>query len=128
MKPKWLNRHALLLPYFTLCTSQKRFEAALKHLKKDPYKGVNEKQGATTHFFTNDHGDSVCIVCLFDFKGKDLEQLYALLAHEATHIWQELRESIGEKSPSHEFEAYVIQNICQELFYEFKRQRNAIRR
>jgi hypothetical protein len=36
--------------------------------------------------------------------------------HEATHIKQKLMLSIGEKEPSPEFEAYTMQNICQELF------------
>lgn len=122
MKPKWLERYLILAPYFTLCTTQELFNKAVKHLKEKPYSGVNEGQGATTHFFKNKTGHSVAIVCLFDYKNQDIEQIFSLLAHEATHIWQDVRDEIGEKNPSHEFEAYAIQNICQRLFYEFNRQ------
>jgi hypothetical protein len=38
-----------------------------------------------------------------------------LLVHEATHACQHIRECIGEKEPSSEFEAYSMQAITQGL-------------
>lgn len=46
---------------------------------------------------------------------------YALLTHEAVHIWQAAKEAMGEDAPSCEFEAYSIQRIAQDLFYEYDR-------
>ena len=121
MSVKWLKRSFILGPYFTLCTDQKKFETCLKHLKIKPFDGAKNK-GASTHFMVNDKNDTVAIVCLFDHSF-EIEQTYALLVHEAAHIWQEYRDSVGEKTPSHEFEAYSMQHISQELFYEYRRQR-----
>lgn len=42
--------------------------------------------------------------------------------HEAVHIWQEMREKIGERFPSAEFEAYAIQRIAQNLMHSFMEQ------
>jgi hypothetical protein len=50
----------------------------------------------------------------------ELEQVYALLVHEAVHIWQDVKHRIGEDNPSSEFEAYAIQNISQELMLAYK--------
>ena len=46
-------------------------------------------------------------------------QIAAMLVHEAVHVWQTIRRSIGETSPSSEFEAYSIQHIAQELMSRY---------
>ena len=123
MKAKWLDRTLILSPvYYTLCTSEKTLAIELKRikLKRDLVKTIDT--GATTTFFCNDDGETMAIVCLFNHK-YDIEQINAILAHEAVHIWQDIRGLIGEKNPSAEFEAYSIQKITQELLYEYKRQR-----
>lgn len=51
----------------------------------------------------------------------DLPEIYALLAHEAVHIWQAVREAMFEESPSSEFEAYSIQAIARDLFFEYEK-------
>ena len=38
-----------------------------------------------------------------------------LLAHEATHVAQEYFRSIGEREPSDELQAYVVQNVTTYL-------------
>ena len=47
--------------------------------------------------------------------GKDSNGIVGLIVHEAVHVWQLVRENIGEANPSSEFEAYAIQAISQEL-------------
>ena len=42
--------------------------------------------------------------------------------HEAVHIFQRWCDDRGEHTPSHEFQAYSIQWISQELMEEFVRQ------
>lgn len=43
-------------------------------------------------------------------------EIAGLIAHEATHVWQKVREHMGEDQPSIEFEAYSVQAIFQNLY------------
>jgi len=36
------------------------------------------------------------------------------------HVWQRIRQRMGEREPSIEFEAYSIQRIAQDLFSMFE--------
>lgn len=123
MKLKWLDRSAFTLPlYFTLATSQKILDSELKRLKfKGHLDGILNGAGATTHFIMNENNDKCAVVCLFDHS-HNLKQTYALLVHEAVHIFQEVLKEMREEDPSPEFEAYIIQKISQDLFYEYDRQ------
>jgi len=49
-----------------------------------------------------------------------------LIVHEAMHIWRAMRESIGEHSPSAEFEAYSIQSIAQNLIAAYEKTRGKL--
>lgn len=46
-------------------------------------------------------------------------EMLGLIVHECEHIKQYIFEDIGEKSPSVEFEAYTIQDIATDMFYEY---------
>lgn len=67
--------------------------------------------------FTEDHA----IVQIKDCDWWNLNQIHGLLLHEAVHIWQELKEKMGEGDPSVEFEAYSIQALAQDLFELYER-------
>lgn len=122
MKSKWLDRGLFLSPvYFTLCTSQSILNAEAKRLKVPPSE-LTPKSDATTNFLQSDNGYWIAVICLFNHKHTKNETK-ALLAHEAMHVWQKIRELIGEEKPSHEFEAYAVQSLCQSLFDEYDRQR-----
>lgn len=128
MKPKWLDRTLFVSShYITLCTTEKLFKKALKHLniaKNERPEFLSDwNSSATAHFFTNrkDKEASV-VVCLGSTEGKTLSQVYALLVHEAVHIWQETKECLGETNPSVELEAYAIQNLSYQLMSEYNRQ------
>lgn len=120
MKVEWLNRMpAFPLPYFCLCTSEAEYLQVMKHLKLNrPSRWVTNDNGATTHTLTSE-GKDCCVVCIDVPKDKNKGQVYALLIHEAVHIWQEYCEAIGEKHPSSEFEAYTIQAIAQALMFSY---------
>lgn len=128
MKLNWLNRDLVISPYcFTLCTSEKLFAKALKHLripKKDrPEFVLNWHSNGTAHYFENRANQTKsAVVCIRGFEGRSPVEIVGLLAHEAVHIWQEIRDTLGEHAPSREFEAYSIQNIVQQLYAEFLRQ------
>lgn len=128
MKLQWLDRCLITSThYFTLCTTEKLFKKALKHLRipksqRPPFLS-NWHSNATSHYFENRDDMKVsCVVCIGNTEGKSKSQVYALLTHEAVHVWQQVKIAIGEHSPSPEFEAYAIQNISQRLFEGYERQ------
>jgi hypothetical protein len=91
----------------------------MKYLKiTAPPKWTHENKSGVTHHFTC-KGKLTCVVCISVPKGTSKGQVYALLVHEAVHIWQEYCDDIGEKRPSQEFEAYTIQSISQCLMHSF---------
>ena len=128
MDIKWLDRSLFISShFFTLCTNEKLFKKALKHLhipkSQRPEFVNNWHSNGTAHYFENQRDKTMtCVVCICGFEGKSTASIVGLLAHEATHIWQQIRDAYGEKSPSAELEAYAIQNLTQELFAEFERQ------
>lgn len=115
---QWLDRTLLISPvHYGLCKSKKEFKSALKHLgipKKDRSDFISEGAHATVHYFTK--GDMrCCIVCINGKSNRPVIEIVGLLTHEAVHIWQEIKDSIGEHEPSREFEAYSIQFLAQSL-------------
>lgn len=126
-KLEWLNRDLLTSPYcYALCLSQESFDGEMKRLKipkKDrPDFQKTAHANATVHFFEAKNAERCAIVCMGSAKGFDREQIYALLVHEAVHIWQRIRESIGETYPGDETEAYAIQRLAQSLMFSYKEQ------
>lgn len=120
---KWLDRDTVFAPYTILCLSAKEFQRAARHCKvTDPGQWMDEKRNmAVVH--TWEHGGKLaCVVCLHpDSLGADPIDVAATLVHEAVHVFQRLCDSIGEDSPSREFEAYSIERIAERLMREFKR-------
>ena len=114
----WLNRSLIVSPIrMALCKNEKQFTQELKRLKIKESEFpdfVSCGADATTHFFRKG-AEECCIVCLRTAKKITRVQVYSLLVHEAVHIWQAVKECIGEADPSKEFEAYSIQAISQEL-------------
>lgn len=94
---------------YTLCRTEKQ-------IKKLGYKPTEYKTPAVVAFYDEKNGQTSAIVLLRK-NNHSLWQKHALLAHEAVHIWQELKKLMNEKEPSKEFEAYSIQRIAQDLFY-----------
>jgi len=120
---EYCDRSLILSPiYYALCTSEKVFNKELKRLgiaKKDrPSFILNEWSHASVHHFEND-GKYISLVCVDKQKNEENgvtpNEICGLLIHEAVHIWQEIKENIGECEPSREFEAYSIQCIAQRL-------------
>ena len=99
-----------------------------KQLKEIEYDSWNEEEfipkgfWAVVNTFEEKNGTQACFVCLDYERCKTIKphQVYALIVHEAVHIWQRIKKSLNEKSPSKEFEAYSMQNICEELFYLYE--------
>lgn len=118
---RWLERDTVQAPYLALCLSENEFQAALKQLKEPPCEGIPPGMCGATHTFTRD-GKISCVVVMADgYQEADGIQIASLLVHEAVHVFQRLCHSIGETSPSSEFEAYSIERIAERLLREFAR-------
>ena len=124
----WLDRSLLTSRYcYALCLSEEAFHAELKRLEVPerhwPEFLKTTHANATTSFFENlDQKENCAIVTMHPSKDRELEQVYALLVHEAVHIWQAEKDVIGEHSPGKETEAYATQRIAQSLMYSYKEQ------
>lgn len=113
----WCDRELIRSPlYIGLCLSEKRFAKEMKRLsiENPPSFLKTSHANATAHFFIKD-GKETVIVTMGKHKGQDPICVAGLLVHEAVHIWQAIKDNIGEQSPSIEFEAYSIQAISQQL-------------
>lgn len=103
--------------YF-LVLRKKDFKTLCKQMDISVDNWVSEGANATSHTFTHKDGRIVCAVCVNCNKVEDA-QLFPLLVHEAVHVWQEVRDAMGEIHPSSEFEAYSIQCITQDLYNDY---------
>lgn len=100
--------------YVGVTTSAAAFGREMKRLKvKDADTFIkNEQSNATTHFLNN-HGSNLAIICMQPQSKRHSNEQYAgLLAHEATHVVQEMRSNLGDLGS--EAEAYLVQQIVQE--------------
>lgn len=121
-KPMWLDRRvAKAGPYLTLCLSKKELDKATKKLISQSLEFP--KIGAVCFTFTKESTDDLCAVVALSEAARSCNsiEIAGLLVHEAVHIWQAYAESIGERCPAAEQEAYAIQGISQELLAEYER-------
>lgn len=99
--------------YVGFTTSDEAFQREMRRLKiKEPCAFTKKGSDAATHLFSN-HGNSLAIICMPPYTSRrSKEQYAALLAHEATHVVQQMREDLGDLGS--EAEAYLVQQIVQE--------------
>lgn len=126
MKPRVKYFDMGFLPgYCGFTASPKDFVHEMKRLRVvDVPAFVTPGAAACTHTFTkSSSNDFTQIVTISEAaaRGKSMEQVAAMLAHEATHVWQENKEWMREKEPGHEIEAYAIQYITQQLLRAYRK-------
>lgn len=81
---------------------------------------VETYDGATacgcTRLLRDDKGKSVILVMLGQsLPEDDPMEVMMTLVHEGVHVWQFIRQVIGEDAPGIEMEAYSIECIAREL-------------
>lgn len=82
-----------------------------KKLDTEPYPTT---AGRCIHWVGTGIGPDVVLITVGRHaKGRSMTQVIGIIAHECMHAWRHIRESIGEKEPSSEFEAYVLQAMVQ---------------
>ena len=121
LHPKMYYLHPGQWPVFIgFTTSKKAFRHEMKRLKIKNRKELKPDAGSTAaiHYFTNS-GQLCCIIYMPDHNRITQEitdPMYAaLVAHEATHVVQEIRNELNQHGNfDAETEAYLIQYIVQE--------------
>lgn len=100
--------------YFGFCPDEAAWKRAVKRLGCSGEQYPTEAGRCTS--FEKD-GKLCILVTVADGTEKHHSQIEVtgLLVHEATHVWQYVRDHMGEKEPSVEFEAYAMQAIFQGL-------------
>ena len=117
-QPMWRDVRLVYCPvYLAVCTSEAEFLKAAKRLGcREPGDWITPGADATCNTFTTNRGKPACIVCIRPRGKRSRAAWAALLVHEAAHVWQKIRQQLGESAPSAEFEAYSLQAITQEVF------------
>lgn len=107
---------------FGFCPSKGAWKREMRKMGYSPESYPDTAACATT--FTK-NGKKKVIITVRDGAEKThtLIEVVGLLVHEGVHVWQEIKQSMGEGSPSIEFEAYSVQAIAQELMAAFKASR-----
>lgn len=118
-------RYADLGPFPFYCgftTNPMRYVREMTRLGiPDPPPFVSPGTDATAHLLTSALLAATTIVCLNRTRmlKPHPAQLAAMLAHEAVHVKQNLMDAIGERAPSIEFEAYIVQGATQFFINEY---------
>lgn len=107
--PEWYTTSFEHMRY-TLVRNQDQLDILFDNAKA-PFNFLESNADARVSFI-----DDYAVVQIKDESKWSLIQIHGLILHEAVHIWQELREKMGEENPSAEFEAYSVQSIAQNLF------------
>ena len=102
--------------YVGFTTEPSAFEGEMRRLGvKNAGPAISESSAhtaATTHHLSSSSGSYALVVMPKPSRKHSREQYAALVAHEATHVMQEMRDQLGELG--REGEAYIVQQIVQE--------------
>ena len=106
--------------YFGFCPSKKAWDREMKRLGivDCPYPTSDARCTSFENATYKDGGKkTLALVTVGEhIDGKNSMGILGILVHECVHVWQTVRQDIGEESPSKEFEAYAMQNIVMSIF------------
>jgi len=125
-KKIWCDSTLLTTPiYYCLATSEKILKRLYKELNS-PYFNSGffdeDKNSGKIKIFEDENGFKKIIVFINPKMRASKNGLREVIVHESVHVWQEIAEYIGEKSPSSEFEAYSIGAISLNLMNQYDKQ------
>lgn len=105
------------------CPSKKAWKKFFKEIPKQ--KGFEIPKYLTSFARTtcldSESKGRICLVSLNEAISDTKDEVYGILVHEAVHVWQHVKEYIGEENPSSEFECYSIQYISQQLWEAYNK-------
>ncbi len=120
----WLERG--WQPVFIgFCPNEKAWRKGLKQLGLSRRENPYPTSDGHLHTFHRNDGPPVCIVTVQDGaeSTRGLSEIIGVLIHESAHVWQDIRQYIGETAPGAEMEAYALQTITQGMISAFHKTR-----
>jgi len=125
MKPLELDTRLPTPTRLLLCTNAAQYSKLLSSegmdFEKPPF--LREGADATLHSLNDERGRPVYVVCVDDSRVNSGVAVACLIFHEATHVWQNWCDRVGETTPGREQEAYAIGWIARDLMFEYMRQK-----
>lgn len=109
---------------YGLCLSAKDYADTLKRIKPSDLghkKFIDKDDAASTRFIRVKGGTGVRVIVCYRPSKKPIEEIHADLVHEAVHVWQYIRDHIGEERAGDEQEAYSIERIALRLMVAYKK-------
>lgn len=103
------------------CPSKKAWDRHVARLVTGEVRQYPDTPGMATTFYGDSWPRSV--VTVGNTEGISTAQIIGLLAHEATHVFQQIKQQMRETEPSIEFEAYTIGGITQGLVNAYQKTR-----
>ena len=124
MTNRWLERTLIASPHLTLCLSAKSFKKACKHvhLPKPIPEWISSDADATTHSLESPGKPCAAIVCIDPAIGC-ASSVFALLAHEAVHVYETAKfQNTGIQWNEEELAAHSVGLITARLIEDYLRQ------
>ncbi|MBK3745288.1 hypothetical protein G3A39_39585 [Paraburkholderia aspalathi] len=119
--PLYLLNAASVYPVVVaLCPSPKAFKVLQKESDIDGETSFNPKESAARCEIFSDENGAAIIVSISRRKDMSRHAVYAVLIHEAVHVWQFICEHAGIVKPDYETEAYQIQAISGDLIKAYE--------
>ena len=118
-KPVWLH-HGPFPTESAFAPSKKAWVKLMRELKAEdePYP---TKDACVTTFFETPRGCVRVLTVGDHLTGKrNRLRLTALIAHEVQHIWQSIKDDVGEEAPGSECEAYMVQWLLTQVLEAFE--------
>lgn len=104
--------------YYGFCPSRRAWSREMRRLG---VAGRSDTSYPTSHGCTTsfEKDGKLCLIvslCERTSRQRTRVEIAGLLCHEATHVWQLIRDQISEPNPGREMEAYAVQAIFQSLY------------
>lgn len=126
----WLDR-GFYPPFIGFCPNEKAWTAVCKDMGLEYAWPTSD--GSTTRFPKTNKlrpRSLIILVTIGDRMDKTTKRdpygFSALVAHEVVHVWQMIKEDIGEDNPGDEQEAYAVQCIFKEVIWAYAKTRKNI--
>lgn len=111
-------------PYdYAFCPSEKAWNVLTSKMRRPRSWPYPQNPGTTSLMQVLNGGPPVAVVTVLD---RSPQEAVELLAHEAMHVWRDIRKQVGEGKPSSELEAYAIQNILHNLMDAYRKTRGPL--
>jgi hypothetical protein len=107
--------------FIGFCPNEKAWKREMKRMGRNPADCHYPQSDGHVMIFHRPDEPSVCLITVKDGAENErcLSSIVGIIVHECTHVWQEIREFIGEEKPGMEAEAYALQTLTMNVLAAF---------